>query len=61
MTDSTSDVFMTVAELASHLQVDSYWIYRNRVLLRIPSYAFGKHLRFKKSEIDEWELGQKVI
>lgn len=59
-TVSNLEVFMTVNELAAHLQVDSYWIYRNRVPLGIPSYSFGKHLRFKASEIADWEQSRKI-
>ena len=60
---SPMDEFLTIADLVEGLKVKRMWIYehtRRGSIDPLPCYKFGKHLRFKKDEIERWfELHKK--
>ncbi|MDA8170486.1 MAG: helix-turn-helix domain-containing protein [Nitrospiraceae bacterium] len=51
---SAEDMIFDVASLASYLQVDESWVYKQVSLKTIPHFKAGKYIRFKKSIIDKW-------
>ena len=55
--ESTNDqsIYMTLDELCSILRVSKHTIYKQRSMGIAPTaYRFGKYLRFKRTEVDEW-------
>ena len=48
------DPFFTVDELVQYLKVKKSWIYSKVHSNEIPHHKVGNHLRFKKSEIDNF-------
>ena len=57
--------YLSIDELSEYLGVDSKWIYtrtaptgreRNKKegIPILPRYRFGKYLRFRRAEVDEW-------
>jgi predicted DNA-binding transcriptional regulator AlpA len=50
-----SEDLVSVQDLARHLGVSVSWVYRNRDSLGIPYSQVGKFLRFRPSQIQEWE------
>jgi excisionase family DNA binding protein len=51
--DSLSS-FLNVKEVSSYLAFRSSTLYRMVEEKKIPHYRIGRHIRFKKAEIDEW-------
>lgn len=43
-----------VDELAEYLAVPSSWIYDNHHRLELPAMKLGRHLRFRKCDVDAW-------
>lgn len=43
-----------VDELAEYLAVPSSWIYDNHHRLGLPAIRLGRHLRFRKDDVDAW-------
>jgi len=54
------DRLYDVQELAEYLSVSTQWIYERVQLKEIPHIKVGKHVRFKKSDIDHWLDSLKV-
>lgn len=52
--DKADDTIFDVKGIARYLCVKTQWIYENVHNNEIPHYKMGKHLRFRKSKIDEW-------
>ncbi len=50
-----------VKELAQYLGVSVQWVYERVQLKEIPYIKVGKLLRFRKSDIDGWLDGLKVL
>ena len=46
--------FLTVEELANQLGVPKSWVYHRTSEGTIPFYKFGKYLRFKKDDVDNY-------
>ena len=54
------DSLLGVKELAQYLGVSTQWVYERVQLKEIPYIKMGKHLRFRKWDIDTWLDGLKV-
>ena len=54
------DSLLGVKELAQYLGVSVQWVYERVQLKEIPHIKVGKHVRFKKSDIDHWLDSLKV-
>ena len=54
------DSLLGVKELAQYLGVSVQWVYERVQLKEIPYIKVGKHLRFRKSDIDRWLEDLKV-
>ena len=54
------DTLFTVKSLARYLGTSTKWVYERVQLNEIPHIKMGKHVRFKKSEIDRWLDNLKV-
>ena len=50
----------TVKTLAEYLGTSTKWVYERVQLKEIPYIKVGKHIRFRKSEIDRWLDALKV-
>jgi len=50
----SDDTLFTVKSLAKYLDVSDQWVYERTQLKEIPYIKLGKHVRFKKSDIDHW-------
>ena len=48
------DHLYTIKELSKHLDVKTGWLYKAVHHHEIPFVKVGRHLRFKKNEIDQW-------
>ncbi len=48
------DIIYTTETLATYLQVDVSWVYRQVSNKAIPYFKKGKYVRFRKSAIDKW-------
>lgn len=48
------DGWLTVEEAAAHLKLSPTTIYRHVKHEEIPHYRFGRAVRFKAAEIDQW-------
>jgi len=57
---SKTDVLFTVKSLTEYLSVSDQWVYERVKFKEIPHVKMGKHLRFKKKEIDLWLDSQRV-
>lgn len=57
-TKEGDEPFFTVETLATHLQVDPGWIYKQVALQNLPYFKSGKYLRFRKKDIDRWVESQ---
>lgn len=51
-----SQAWLTVEQIAAHLQVSKETIYRWLEREKIPAHKVGKQWRFLKTEVDEWVL-----
>lgn len=49
-----AQMWLTVEQIAAHLQVSKETIYRWLDRERIPAHKVGKQWRFLASEVDEW-------
>ena len=52
-----TEQFLTVSDLTQRLNVKRSWIFehtRRGTEDPIPAYRFGKYLRFKREEIEDW-------
>ena len=54
------DTLFTVKSLARYLETSTKWVYERVQLKEIPYIKVGKHVRFKKSDIDRWLDSLKV-
>ncbi len=54
------DSLLGVKELAEYIGVSIQWVYERVQLKEIPYIKVGKHLRFRKSDIDGWLDSLKV-
>jgi len=52
------DAILTPDQLAHYLHVAKQWVYERVSRGEIPYFKAGKHLRFRKFEIDRWIEGQ---
>ena len=52
----SNQAWLTVEQIAAHLQVSKESIYRWLEKGKIPAYRVGKQWRFLKTEVDEWVL-----
>ena len=50
----------TVETFAKYLRVSTQWVYERVHLKEIPHFKVGKHVRFKKSDIDTWLDSLKI-
>ena len=57
---SKDDTLFTVKTLARYLETSTKWVYERVQLKEIPYIKVGKHVRFKKSDIDHWLDSLKV-
>lgn len=55
-----NDLIYSVRGLAGYLNVSAQWVYQRIQLKEIPHIKVGKHVRFKKSDIDTWLDGLKI-
>lgn len=51
-----TEKWLTVEQIAAHLQVSKETVYRWLDKSRIPAHKVGKQWRFLASEVDEWVL-----
>ena len=51
---ATEEGWVSIAEVAAHLQVTKDSIYRWVDTKGFPAYRVGRLLRFKLSQVDEW-------
>jgi excisionase family DNA binding protein len=54
---SALGVFLTMEELADRLAVSQRTIYRWIRLYGLPSYKFGKTVRFEEKQVSKWIEG----
>lgn len=54
------DTLFTVKSLSKYLDVSDQWLYERTQLKEIPYIKVGKHVRFKKSDIDNWLDGLRI-
>lgn len=53
--EPTSDRLMTIDEVADFLQISRNTIYRwNSMGTSIPHFKIGKHLRFRRSDVEKF-------
>jgi excisionase family DNA binding protein len=52
----TNEAWLTVEQVATHLNIASITVYRWIDAEKIPCHKVGRQWRFKASEIDEWVL-----
>lgn len=57
---SVKEIVFDVKQLSEYLNVPDTWVYRQTSDHNIPHYKLGRHLRFKKTEIDKW-LEEKSV
>ena len=58
--NSGNHSLFTVKTLAKYLEVSDQWVYERVHLKEIPYIKVGKHVRFKKADIDRWLESLKV-
>ena len=58
--EALKDEFLTTEELAAFLKVPKLTVYKWVSQRKIPCVKVGKHLRFKRSEIEEWLKERRV-
>ena len=49
-----TETYLTIEELCELTKLKKSTIYAKRSRRELPAYRFGRELRFKRSEIDEW-------
>jgi excisionase family DNA binding protein len=52
------DAFMNVDEACDFLRIKKSWLYQNHKVSGMPSYAVGRKLLFKRSELVAWVMEQ---
>jgi excisionase family DNA binding protein len=52
---------LTINELAEYLNISRRTVYRILDHQNLPAYRIGKHLRFKRDDIDQWIVDQKIL
>lgn len=57
---SENDKLMSVDDLIKYLGVTRDWVYHCTTHKKIPHIKMGKHLKFRKKEIDAWLETNKV-
>ena len=50
----SKDGYIGVPEAAEYLGVSADWVYEKAAAGELPSYKFGGHRKFKRSELDEY-------
>lgn len=50
----THEAWLTVEQVAAHLNIASITVYRWIEAEKIPCHKVGRQWRFKASEVDEW-------
>ena len=53
---SSAQAWLTVEQIAAHLQVSKETVYRWLDRGKIPAHRVGKQWRFLANEVDEWVL-----
>ncbi len=53
---TTNEPWLTVEQVAAHLNIASITVYRWIEAERIPCHKVGRQWRFKASEVDNWIL-----
>lgn len=56
----TNEGWLTVEQVAAHLNIASITVYRWIEAEKIPCHKVGRQWRFKASEVDEWILTGKA-
>ena len=56
----TSATLMTIGECSNYINIKEKTIYSKVAAKQIPYYRIGGLIRFKKDEIDQWILTQRV-
>lgn len=51
---TTTEPWLTVEQVAAHLNIASITVYRWIEAAKIPCHKVGRQWRFKVSEVDEW-------
>jgi excisionase family DNA binding protein len=54
MTDKDEKEFLSIDELCELTGLKKATIYAKRTKREIPAYKFGRELRFKRSEVEDW-------
>ena len=54
MSVENAERWLTVEQIADHLQVSKETIYRWLDKARIPAHRIGRQWRFQATEVDEW-------
>ena len=52
----TQEAWLTVEQVAAHLNIASVTVYRWIEAEKIPCHKVGRQWRFKASEVDSWVL-----
>lgn len=58
--DKDEETFFSTQGLADYFKVPISWVYNKVHLKQIPYVKHGKYTRFRKSEIDAWNLEHSV-
>lgn len=53
--------YLNIDELSEYLGIKKKTLYNKANRGEIPYFKFGRLVRFKKSDIDAWEIGQRKI
>ena len=53
-TDKDEKDFLSIDELSELTGLKKATIYAKRSMREIPAYKFGRELRFKRSEVEDW-------
>ena len=56
----TNEAWLTVEQVAAHLNIASITVYRWIEAEKIPCHKVGRQWRFKATEVDEWVLNGKA-
>jgi excisionase family DNA binding protein len=51
--------YMSAQEVAAYFGVSTDWVYERAAAGELPSYKFGGHRRFRRSELDAWAEAQR--
>lgn len=56
----THEAWLTVEQVAAHLNIASITVYRWIEAEKIPCHRVGRQWRFKVSEVDQWVIKGKA-